>query len=371
MDPMGKEARGARGKVLFPVFAALFAVLFLAVVLFPILGSSGGHPMRYAAAARSAVNGERPEFGAADLVSVQFLPAPETKPEDGIFPAALVRFEKGSETVFVSVDNAGNGAVTADGSLFDPAKSVEVSTGFLFDLRFVYLRGLMDGVVYPDTVSPVLVLLCIWFGCALVGYLFGGVNTGIILSTVVFGRDIRKEGSGNPGATNMLRTFGVGPALVTLLGDILKVLVAMTVTALVFGTHAAEGFVANGLVYVTGIFAVMGHIWPVYHKFRGGKGVSCTAALALYTAPIVAGILIVLFVAMVALTRYVSLGSVSAGLLYPVVLNGAFRFMGISADPISVLCSMLAAVLLVYCHRKNLKRLLAGTENKISFKKKD
>lgn len=368
---MKERAAVGRGKILFPVFAALFAIVLLLVVLFPILGGTGGHPMRYAAAAQSALNRERPDFGSAESVSVQFLPAPEVKPESGIFPAALVRFEKGGDIAFVSVDNRGDGSLAADSSSYDPQKATEVSTGFLYEVRFVYLRGMMDGVVYPDTVSPVLVLLGIWGGCALLGYLFGGINTGIILSTVIFGRDIRKEGSGNPGATNMLRTFGVGPALITLLGDILKVLLAMTVTAFVFGTHSVQSFTANGLLYVTGIFAVIGHIWPVYYKFKGGKGVACTAALVLYTAPIVAAILILLFVGMVALTRYVSLGSVSAGLLYPVVLNGVFRFLGISADPISVLVSVLAAVLLVYCHRKNLKRLMAGTENKISFKKKD
>ena len=368
---MKERANVGRGKVLFPIFAALFAIVFLLVILFPILGGTGEHPMRYAAAAQSTLNREYPNFGSAESVAVQFLPAPEVKPEDGVFPAALVRFEKGESVALISVDNGGNGSVATDSSAYDPARATEVPTGFLYEIRFVYLRGLSDGVVYPDTVSPVLVLLCIWGGCALLGYLFGGINTGIILSTLIFGRDIRKEGSGNPGATNMLRTFGVGPALITLLGDILKVLLAMTVTAMVFGTHSVQSFTANGLLYVTGIFGVIGHIWPVYYKFQGGKGVSCTAALVLYTAPIVAAVLILLFVAMVALTRYVSLGSVSVGLLYPVVLNGVFRFLGITADPISVLVSVLAAILLVYCHRKNLKRLMAGTENKISFKKKD
>lgn len=211
------------------------------------------------------------------------------------------------------------------------------------------------------------------------GYLLGSINSAIIISKVLYGDDIRRHGSGNAGMTNMLRTYGKNAAVLTLVGDLLKTVIAIVIGSILGGFGYLGGISTGGwcvlpLNYMAGFAAVMGHILPIYYKFKGGKGVLCTATLALVLTPIEFGILLLLFVATVAWSKYVSLGSVTVATLYPVLVHGHFSIKGAQPNGILSLITILLAIVIVYCHRENLKRISEGTERKLSVggkKKKD
>ncbi len=211
--------------------------------------------------------------------------------------------------------------------------------------------------------------------CALiviaVSYLLGSINTAIIISKTMFRDDIRTHGSGNAGLTNMLRTYGKGAAALTLIGDVLKAVLSIAFAGLVFGFGYYSGISLSPVCYIAGLFAVLGHIFPIYYGFRGGKGVLSTAAAALMLAPIPFAILLVIFIAIVAISKYVSLGSVSVAVLFPVFVNGYLKVMGLPIPGLLSLSTIILAILVVWCHRENLKRISDRTERKISFKKKD
>ena len=217
----------------------------------------------------------------------------------------------------------------------------------------------------------------VWILCFLaviaVGYLLGSVNSAILISKVLYRDDIRRYGSGNGGMTNMLRTYGMKAAGLTLLGDVLKTALAIGFAGITFGFGYVRGVSICPECYVAGLFAVIGHIFPVYYKFKGGKGVLVTAATALILSPVVFGILLLVFVGLVAASKYVSLGSISAAFLYPVALQAYFKvvFAGMSPSGMVSLCSILLALLIIWCHRGNIRRIMDRTERKISFKKKE
>jgi glycerol-3-phosphate acyltransferase PlsY len=203
-------------------------------------------------------------------------------------------------------------------------------------------------------------------------YLCGSINSAIIISKVLYRDDIRKYGSGNAGMTNMLRTFGGRAAVLTLLGDLLKTVLAIFITGVLLGFHYAGGIsFGDGYCYIAGLFAMLGHIFPIYYGFKGGKGVLATATVALVLAPIPFLILFATFAAIVAASKYVSLGSVCAAILFPVVVNGYCSLLfGFTPGYIS-LSTILIAIIIVWCHRENLKRISTKTERKLSFKKKE
>ena len=207
-------------------------------------------------------------------------------------------------------------------------------------------------------------------------YLLGSVNSAIIISKLIYRDDIRTHGSGNPGLTNMLRTYGKGGAGLTLLGDMLKTAVAIFISAVLFGFNYVGGVsTGEGFCYVAGLFSIIGHIFPVYYKFKGGKGVLSTATMVLILTPIPFLILFAIFAAIVAVSKYVSLGSVVSAILYPVMLHGYFMFVFSNADKslpgLAALASVTVAILVVWCHRGNLQRISNRTERKLSFKKKN
>ncbi len=212
--------------------------------------------------------------------------------------------------------------------------------------------------------------------CAIVAYILGSLNFGIIVSKLLFKEDVRSSGSGNAGSTNMLRTYGKKAAAFTFLGDCAKTAIAMGLGFLFLEFHG---------MFLAGVFCMVGHTYPVFFKFKGGKGVACFAILVLITS-ISMGmwylfvILFVVFAIIVIGMKYVSLGSVVCALLYPVLLNRFVEFAAnVSSDPESVLIlhsfeiyAVLAGLLVVFMHRSNLVRLFKGTENKtVLFKKKD
>ena len=193
---------------------------------------------------------------------------------------------------------------------------------------------------------------------AIVAYLLGSLNFAIIISKKQYSQDIRAYGSNNAGMTNMMRTYGTRAAGLTLLGDALKAVVATLVGYAVIGQLGA---------YVAGCACILGHICPIFYKFKGGKGVVTTAVTILMCNPYVFLILIVLYVGIVALSKYISLASVMCMLVYPAILykidvwlNGVCPY---------IIFALFMSVLVIFKHMGNIKRLLSGTENKFSFKK--
>lgn len=227
----------------------------------------------------------------------------------------------------------------------------------------------------PDNFIPLTYSLSLFALCA-VAYFMGSINSAIIISKTIYRDDIRTKGSGNPGMTNMLRTFGGKAALLTLLGDLLKTVLPVLVAGVVFGFQYNMGVSFSGPMYFVGLFAVIGHIFPAYYGFKGGKGVLSTASMALVCSPVPFAFLFLVFVILVAWTKYVSLGSVVAAGLYPVVLSGYFALFKDSdgntvfMHPLTAIATIFIAVLIIWAHRKNLERIGNRTENKLSFGKK-
>lgn len=187
-----------------------------------------------------------------------------------------------------------------------------------------------------------------------VGYLLGNFSTGVVLSRCAKGMDIRDYGSKSAGSTNMLRVLGRSSAALTLIGDMLKGIIA----ALIGGWLLGGKFGA----LLGGIAAIVGHDFPALLHFKGGKGIATSFGLLLYLYPIQSLIVLAFFILIVALTHYVSVGSIASACLYPFIITATTPF-----DLRVTLCLVVICVLAVFCHRANIQRLLAGKENKLDF----
>lgn len=198
---------------------------------------------------------------------------------------------------------------------------------------------------------------------AIISYLLGSVNFSIILSRKIENEDIRESGSGNAGSTNMLRTYGKGIAIATMIGDMLKVAVAIGIAHLIFGN---ELYSKNEILIKSfaGFFCVLGHIFPVFFKFKGGKGVATAGGMVLLIDWRIGLILLAIFLITVAITRWVSLGSIIMAALYPVLTYIFYK------DLILTVIAVVFAVIIIYKHKSNIKKIVNGTENKLSFGKK-
>ncbi len=207
--------------------------------------------------------------------------------------------------------------------------------------------------------------------CLIIGYIFGLFQSGYI-----YGKfhhiDIRKEGSGNAGTTNALRTLGWKAGLFTFLGDSFKCIFAVIAVHLIFGKTQQD--ILPLLAMYAGMGAVLGHNYPFYMRFKGGKGIAATAGLIASTLPVPLGLAcLLIFIAIVAFTKYVSVGSLAVVTVYliEVILYGQRGGFGVS-QRIAAEMYIIAFILLVsavYKHRENIKRLLNGTENKLSVGK--
>ena len=237
--------------------------------------------------------------------------------------------------------------------------------GFMFNLN----EGLL-AFLFPDGMPPA-VLFGSLFLVLCAAYLLGSINSAIFFSKLVYKEDIRTKGSGNGGMTNMLRSFGGKAALLTLAGDLGKTVISIFIAGLVFGFGYVGGISIQGYCYLAGLFAVLGHVFPLYYNFKGGKGVLVTSTMALVLTPVPFVILFGVFAAIFAMSHYVSLGSVCVAVLYPVVLHGYFAvvFESPMDGPIA-LASIIIACLIVWCHRENLKRIGERTERKTYLRKK-
>ena len=188
-----------------------------------------------------------------------------------------------------------------------------------------------------------------------IGYLLGCFSTGLIAGKAFAKLDIRTKGSGNAGATNMLRTLGWVPSLVTVAGDIVKSVLACWIGEMLLGRTGA---------YLAGVASVIGHDWPVFFGFKGGKGVASSFGVLIMTCPVIAASVFVLEIATIAITKMVSVASIAAA-----VLNVIMSVFILKGEPVSLICSIVLSCMLVFCHRANIGRLIRGKENKLDFKK--
>ncbi|MCI8393335.1 MAG: glycerol-3-phosphate 1-O-acyltransferase PlsY [Clostridia bacterium] len=202
---------------------------------------------------------------------------------------------------------------------------------------------------------------------AVISYLIGSINFSVLISKRVAGFDVRQKGSGNAGTTNMLRSVGKGAAAITLVCDILKGVVAVIIAFLI-------GLIAKNeaalLVQIAGIAVVIGHTFPVFFEFKGGKGVATALGVLICINWKVGLICLIFAIIMMAVTRMVSVGSCTAAVLYPILtLFGVQKDFFIVKEGSYLIFSLLLALLIIFNHRENIKRILAGKENKLSFKK--
>lgn len=198
--------------------------------------------------------------------------------------------------------------------------------------------------------------------CAVICYLIGSINFAVIVSRRMYADDVRNHGSGNAGSTNMLRTFGAKAGALTFCGDFLK-----SVFATVLGLVAMPFY--TGFAFVAGLACLIGHAWPVFFGFRGGKCVASLAGVVLVLNPPAWILLFLVFVIVVAIWRYVSVASMVGALLIP-IFNILMPFWFVPQPPIATVCTLLMAVLVCFLHRKNIVRLYHGEESKLSFGKK-
>lgn len=198
----------------------------------------------------------------------------------------------------------------------------------------------------------------------LIGYLLGSLNTSIIVGRC-YGTDIRKHGSGNAGMTNTLRTLGKTAAILVIVGDILKGVVSFIIGNMIINTIPES--ISLNLVGIggmaAGIAAIIGHNWPVYFGFKGGKGILTSFSVVLMMDWKLGLILFAIFAVIVAITRYVSLGSIIACIAFPI---GAYvKGNGV----VFTIFAAFIGILAIARHSANIKRLVSGTESKLGAKK--
>ena len=206
---------------------------------------------------------------------------------------------------------------------------------------------------------------------AIVAYLLGSISFSVIISKKMAGFDVREKGSGNAGSTNVLRTVGKKAAIITLICDVLKGVIAILVA---FLTGKIFSGLDNALlIQLAGVFVILGHTFPVFFRFRGGKGVATALGVLLMTNWQVGLICLVFALILIALTRMVSVGSIAAAILFPVLVLFIDQNYIVSTSGWDnwsyFIYSVIVALLVIFNHRENLKRLFSGTESTISFKK--
>ena len=202
---------------------------------------------------------------------------------------------------------------------------------------------------------------------AIIAYLIGSVNFSVILSKKMAGFDVREKGSGNAGTANMLRSVGKKAAALTLICDVLKGVVAILIAMFIGWAFKIEN--QSLLVQIAGIAVVLGHTFPIFFGFKGGKGVATSLGILIMSNWQIGLICLVFGVLLIALTRMVSLGSCAAAVLFPVLTLFITDNYIVSQGSGYLIYSIILAVIVLFNHRSNIKRIMAGKENRISFKK--
>lgn len=214
---------------------------------------------------------------------------------------------------------------------------------------------------------------------AIIAYLIGSINTSIITTKIVAHKDIRTMGSGNAGFTNVLRTVGKGPAIVTFIGDFLKGVISILIAYLLLVGFNGEkmSLVRQYAFYIAGLACVLGHMYPIFYGFKGGKGVVTTASVMLMTdwRTLVAALIV--FAIMFAATRVISKCALVNATVYPISTFCFRYFLDYIPNPsnsfvfvfFSTFITLIIAILVIYRHKDNIKRIMNGTEKKITAKK--
>lgn len=200
----------------------------------------------------------------------------------------------------------------------------------------------------------------------IIAYLIGSVNFSVLISKKMAGFDVREKGSGNGGTTNVLRTVGKKAAVLTLVADVLKGIVAILLAWIVGKFVEAN---SAYLIQLSALGVVIGHTFPVFFGFRGGKGIATSLGILLLLNWKIGLICLIFALALMALTKMVSLGSISAAVLFPILtifIHDCYLVPGNY-----VIFGIIMAVFIIFNHRANVKRIINGTENKLSFKSKD
>ncbi len=202
---------------------------------------------------------------------------------------------------------------------------------------------------------------------AIIAYAIGSISFSVIISKKMAGFDLREKGSGNAGSTNMLRTVGKRAAALTLLCDVLKGVVAVLIAVLI--GKIVKNVDKALLVQIAGITVVLGHTFPIFFEFKGGKGVATSLGVLLTINWKIGLICLVFALVIMAVTRIVSVGSVGAAILCPILTIFLSTNFIVPAIGIKYLVfSLILAAFVIINHRENIKRIIAGTENKLSFK---
>lgn len=209
--------------------------------------------------------------------------------------------------------------------------------------------------------------MAVYIIIAIIAYAIGSINFSVILSRKFAGFDVREKGSGNAGSTNMLRSVGKKAAALTLLCDVLKGVVAVLI-AVILGWIFRDSDKAL-LVQIAGVCVILGHTFPIFFEFKGGKGVATSLGVLLITNWQIGLICLVFALVLMVLTRMVSVGSVGAAILFPVLTLFIHNNYLVTEGSGYLVYSIILALLVAFNHRENIQRILNGTEHKISFNK--
>ena len=193
----------------------------------------------------------------------------------------------------------------------------------------------------------------------LIAYLLGSLSGGIIISKIAHGPDLHTVGSKSTGASNVQRTMGWKYGLITFFFDVIKGVLSCLLAQLICGSHTNAHFV----VLLAGLFCVIGHNWPVFFRFRGGKGVATTGGVMLFCFPVYALICIAITILVIALFRYISVGS-----MLLVISFASFSFIFSQGNACIIIWAFLLMIMCVARHHANIGRLIHGTENRLGKK---
>ena len=207
--------------------------------------------------------------------------------------------------------------------------------------------------------------MAIYIIVGIIAYCLGSISSSVIISKKMAGFDVRKKGSKNAGSTNVLRTVGKKAALITLICDILKGVVAILIAVLFGNIFNVNDKVL--LIQIAGILVIVGHTFPIFFGFKGGKGVATAIGVLLVINWQIALICIVFALVLIILTKTVSMGSIAAAILFPVLTLFITNHYIVTGN--YIIFAIIIALIIVYNHRSNISRILKGEENKLRAKK--
>ena len=254
---------------------------------------------------------------------------------------------------------------------------------WVFGIYNLFENGLLNVLrtsLHPDEVGEAALVGCGFVAVAILSYLLGSVNWALVISKLFYQDDIRRHGSGNAGTTNVLRTYGKRAAIFTFLGDGLKGVISVVIACAIFGFPMKGAIVSGNAIYdihyihlltaayLAALFAIIGHIFPIFAKFRGGKGFATFLFSAVALNPVIGLMLVAIFFVLVLGSHFVSLGSIVTAAFYPILLSSfdqAYTKYGIGT-----IFAFFMAALVAWSHRTNIKRLFEHTERKTYFFKK-